>query len=256
MGNISYSAIKTIFFYEVKDFFKEFQFNIIGPLINTFLFVLILLTLDNYYNINIGLKNSYINFLIPGIVMMAVIQTSFNHLSEVIISMKQIGSFNEYLISPISRIEIFISFLLSSIFVCIFLGLINLLALSFFTDYNKINYFILFYYLILTIIIFSSIGALTGFLSYTWDVQSTISNFFIVPISFFSGTFFDINSIHESWKFIFLYNPFYYLVNGFRSAFIETSNSNLFIESMLIIIVSIFFLSTLYIFNKGYKVIN
>jgi len=256
MSNISYSAIKTILFYEVKDYFKEFQFNIIAPLINTFLFVLILSTLNNYYNINIGINNSYIDFLIPGIVIMVVIQSSFNHLSEVIISMKQTGSFNDYLMSPISRIEIFISFLLSSIFVSIIIGLINLFVLSFFTDYNKVNYLILFYYLILTIIIFSSIGALTGFLSFTWDVQSTISNFFIVPISFFSGTFFDISSIHESWKFIFLYNPFYYLVSGFRSAFIDNSNSNLFIESMLIFIVLIFLISTLYIFNKGFKVIN
>ena len=101
MSNISYSAIKTILVYEIKDYFKEFQFNIVAPLINTLLFVFILSTIQNYYSFDIK-ESSYISFLVPGIVMMVVIQSSFNHLSEVIISMKQIGSFNDYLFSPIS----------------------------------------------------------------------------------------------------------------------------------------------------------
>ena len=254
MSNISYSAIKTILIYEIKDFIKEFQFNIIAPLINTLLFVCILSTIENYYNLNTQ-KNSYINFLVPGIVMMVIIQTSYNHLSEVIISMKQTGSFNDYLMSPITRIEIFISFIFSSVFVSIIVGLINLLALSYFTNFDYINYINLFYYLVLTIIIFSSLGALTGFLSFTWDVQSSVSNFFIIPISFFSGTFFPINFLSEKWQFIYRYNPFYYLVHGFRSAFDDKINISLFNEIYILTIVSIFFLSALYIFQKGYKVI-
>ena len=117
MSNISYFAIKTIFIYEVKDFFKEFQFNIVAPLINTLLFVIILSTIESYYSIPSD-GGSYLNFLVPGIIIMVVMQASFNHLSEVIISMKQIGSFNDYLMSPISRIEIFFSLILSSL-VCV-----------------------------------------------------------------------------------------------------------------------------------------
>ena len=254
MSNISYSAIKTIIIFEIRDFFKEFQFNIIAPLISTLLFVFILSTIQNYYSIKIN-ENSYMNFLVPGVVMMVVIQTSFNHLSEILISMKQIGSFNDYLISPISRIEIFISFILSSIFVCLIVGIINLLILTFFTNFDEVNYFNLFYYLVLTIIIFSSLGALTGFLSFTWDVQSTVSNFFIVPISFFSGTFFSINSLDVKWHFIFNCNPFYFLVNGFRGAF-NNKNLNLENELYILILTFIIFFITLFIFQKGYKVID
>ena len=254
MSNISYSTIKTIIIFEIRDFFKEFQFNIIAPLISTLLFVFILSTIQNYYSIKIN-ENSYMNFLVPGVVMMVVIQTSFNHLSEIIISMKQIGSFNDYLMSPISRIEIFLSFILSSIFVCSIVGIINLLILSFFTNFHEINYFNLFYYLFLTIIIFSSLGALTGFLSFTWDVQSTVSNFFIVPISFFSGTFFTINSLSVKWHFIFNYNPFYFLVNGFRGA-LNNKNLNIENEIYILILTSVIFFFTLFIFQKGYKVID
>ena len=96
---------------------------------------------------------------------------------------------------------------------------------------------------------------MTGFLAYTWDIQSTVSNFVIVPISFFSGTFFPINSLNEKWQFIFKYNPFYYFVHGFRGAFIDDIKINLFNQIYILIIVCIFFLSALYIFQKGYKVI-
>ena len=133
-------AIKTIIIHEVKNFFFEFQFNIIAPLINTMLFVFIISTINKYYSFNSG-EASYLNFFIPGMIIVVVIQTSFNHISEVIISMKQIGSFNDYLMSPISRIEIFLSFLISSILVSLSVGVINLCVLSFFTDFNNINFF-------------------------------------------------------------------------------------------------------------------
>ena len=253
MSNISYAAIRAIIFHEIKIFFREFQFNIIAPLISTFLFISILYTLQNYYSMNIK-ESSYINFLIPGIIMMVIIQTSYNHLSEVIISMKQSGSFNDYLTSPISRSEIFISFILSSIFVCSFIGLINLILLSFFTDFSNINYFSFFYYLILTIVIFSSVGASVGFISFTWDFKSAISDFFITPLSFLSGTFFSINAIESKWKFIFDYNPIYHLVSGFRNSFNE-NNFNFFENLALFLLTLTFFMISLLIFQRGYKVI-
>lgn len=255
MSAISYYGIKTIFIFEIQIYFKEFQFNVIAPLINTLLFVLILSTLENYYMSN-NESYSYIKFLVPGIIMMVVIQTSFNHLSEVIISMKQTGSFNDFLISPISRVEIFISFILSSIFVCISVCMINLIALSFFVEFQNIDYLNFFYYLIITIIIFSSIGAITGFLSYRWDSQSSISNFIIMPISFMSGTFFSIESLSDKWKFFYEFNPFYHLVSGFRNSLIQNNKLNFVNEIYILIVLFIFFTIAIIVFKKGYKVIN
>jgi ABC-2 type transport system permease protein len=253
MSDVSYSAIKTISIFEIKDFFKEFHFNIIAPLINTFLFVLIFSTINKFYILDIN-GDSYINFLIPGVVIMIVIQTSFNHLSEVIISMKQTGSFNDYLCSPISRIEIFISFMLSSIVVCTFVGVLNLLILSIFSDFVNLNYFKIFYYILATVITFSSLGALIGFVSFTWDFTSAISNFFVIPVSFLSGTFFPISSLDSEWEKIFTYNPIFHIVEGFRGAFIQ-KEINIHNDVFIILTVFIFFVSSLLIFKKGYKVI-
>ena len=255
MSNFSYFAIKTIIFREIKNFFNEFQYNIIAPLINTLLLVFILFIINNLYNVGF-LKDSYMFFLIPGIIMTVVMQTSFSHLSQVIISMKQIGSFDDYLISPISREEIFLSFLISSIFVCLIVALINIFFLSFFIVFEKIYYFNLIYYLILGILIFSSIGAIIGFLSSTWDFQSSISSFFIIPASFFSGTFFSINSLDPKYKFLLEYNPLYYLVSGFRNAFIQNYQINFYNEMYILILSILIFIIALFIFKKGYGVIS
>ena len=108
MGNISYYAIKTIFFCKLKEFFTEFQYTIISPLVSIFIFFGIFVILNDHY-IFFYKKTNYLEFFVPGFVMMIVMQTSYHNISENLITMKQIGSFNDYLISPISRIEIFLA---------------------------------------------------------------------------------------------------------------------------------------------------
>tara|TARA_Y100000590_G_C15414296_1_gene898824 strand:- start:137 stop:730 length:594 start_codon:yes stop_codon:yes gene_type:complete len=196
------------------------------------------------------------NFLVPGIVIAVVIQTSFNHLSEIIINMKQIGSFNDYLSSPMSRIELYFGFIISSVFVSFIIGIINLSILSLFADFHHINFINLFYYLIICILIFSSLGALTGFLFFTWDLQSTISSFFIVPLSFLSGTFFSIDVIDKKFLFMFEYNPVYYLVSGFRSSFYHNYEIKYYINILLLLFTMSVIICCIYVFKKGYRVIN
>ena len=254
MFNSNFYGIVTIISFEIKSFLREYQHTILAPLINTILFVFIISIIGNNYFNHAG-ENSYVNFIIPGIIIMVVMQTSFNHISEVIINMKQIGSFNDYLISPLSRIEIAIAFLIASIIIGFFITFVNITIISFFNTFEIIKITNLSLNLIMTIVIFSCLGGITGFMSYTWDTQSSISNFFIVPISFLSGTFFSIDSLGNNWKFLFEYNPFYYLVSNFRNSFfyIESFNNNSFFYIFIITTFVLFVF--LYVFKKGYKVI-
>ena len=254
MSSFNFYGVKTIFFFELKYFFKEFQYTILAPLINTILFLFIMSVISKNYFFN-GDDISYLEFVLPGIIIMVIMQTSYNHISELIINMKQIGSFNDYLMSPMSRIEIALSFLFTSIVIGFIITIINIFVLSFFISFQLNNLHLLIFHITLTVIIFTSLGGITGILSYTWDTQSTISNFVIVPISFLSGTFFSIDAVNNSWKFIFYYNPFYYLVNNFRSSFLHDNNENInnkFYLFLLSLLILFFFL---YIFKKGYRVI-
>ena len=253
MSNLSYCAIKTISFQKIREFFSEFQYTIISPLISTVIFVVILRTIRNYYSLDEN--GNYLNFVVPGIIIMTVMQVSYQNISESLIFMKQIGSFNDYLMSPISRTEILLSMLTASIFVGIFTGLSNIIVLTFFVKFHSFNFFFIIYYLFLTSLIFSSIGSIIGFLFFTWDIQSSISNFIIMPISFLSGTFFSIHAINPKWMFLFKINPFYYLVNKFRLSFYDEYYINIKEESFLFFFSIIFLIMSVFIYKKGYRTI-
>ena len=253
MSNISYYAIKTIFFQKIREFFSEFQYTIISPLVSTIILVVILSAISNFYSLDV--KGNYLNFVVPGIIIMTVMQVTYQNISESLIFMKQIGSFNDYLMSPISRSEILFSMLTASIFIGIFTGLVNIIVLTFFVKFYSLNYFFIIYYLFLTSLIFSSIGSIIGFLFFTWDVQSSVSNFIIVPISFLSGTFFSIHAIDTKWMFLFKINPFYYLVNKFRLSFYDEYYVNIKDELFLFFLSLIFLILSIFIYNKGYRTI-
>ena len=253
MSNLSYYAIKTISYQKIREFFSEFQYTIISPLVSTIIFVVIFSTVSNYYSLDV--KENYLNFVVPGIIIMTVMQVSYQNISESLIFMKQIGSFNDYLMSPISRTEILFSLLTASIFIGIFTGLVNIIVLTFFVKLHSFNFFYIIYYLFLTSLIFSSIGSIIGFLFFTWDTQSSISNFIIVPISFLSGTFFSIHVIDPKWMFLFKINPFYYLVNKFRLSFYDEYYINIKEESFLFFFSLIFLIISIFIYKKGYRTI-
>ena len=203
MRNFSYYAIITIIKFRIREYFSEYLYSIIAPLINTVLFVIIFSTIDRYYALKMN-DQSFIEFLIPGLILMTVVQESYDNSSSTLVNMKQIGSFSDYLTAPLTRIEIFLSFIISSIIIGIFLGIINFLILSLFINFEKIEIKYFIYYLTIAIIFFSSLGCLIGFLSYTWDTQITVSSFFCYPIKFFIWYFFFYSSVTRIFEIFIL----------------------------------------------------
>ncbi len=252
---LNYFAIFTIVKFRIREFLFEYHYSILAPIVSNLLFIIIFSTIDRYYSLSVG-GLSFIEFLVPGLIVMIVAQESFDNPSVSIINSKQIGSFDDFLLAPLSRIEVFIAYILSQIIIGLIVGSINLVILSYFISFNFFSLFSFVYYLSLVIIFFSSIGSVVGFLSYRWDTQSTVSNFFISPINFLSGTFFSINSLPESFKLILFYNPYYYMISFFRNSFYFKSEIDLFINFIIIAFVSFIFIISGYIFYRGYNVIK
>ena len=252
---LNFFAIFTIVKFRVREFTSDYHYSILAPLTSNILFVIIFSTIDRYYSLsNEGL--SFMQFLIPGLIIMVVAQESFDNPSVSIVNSKQIGSFDDFLMAPLSRVEIFIAYLISQIFIGLFLGIINFIILSFFISYNYFSLISFVYYLALVIIFFSSLGSLIGFLAYRWDTISTVSNFFVSPINFLSGTFFSISALPDEFKYILLYNPYYYLISYFRNSFYIDAEVDYYVNTIIFIFVFSSFLLTAYVFYRGFKVIK
>ena len=251
---ISYFAIYSIIKFRLREYILEYHYSIFAPIFSNLLYILIFSTIDRYYTLSFD-EVSFIEFLIPGLIIMIVAQESYDNPSASLINSKQIGSFDDFLLAPITRIEIFISYILSQVLIGFFLAIISLFIFSFFVEFENYSFFF-FYYLILVIIFFSSLGCIVGFIAFNWDTQSTVSNFFVTPINFLSGTFFSINVLPDNLKAIFIYNPYYYIVSFFRNSFYYTFEFNLFQNFAIFTFVICFFILGGFIFYRGYKVIK
>ena len=150
---INFFAIFTIVKFRFREFTSDYHYSILAPLTSNLLFVIIFSTIDRYYSLS-NENLSFMQFLIPGLIIMVVAQESFDNPSVSIVNSKQIGSFDDFLIAPLSRVEIFIAYLISQIFIGLFLGIINFLILSFFISYNYFSLISFIYYLTLVIIFF------------------------------------------------------------------------------------------------------
>ncbi len=252
---INFRAIYSIIAFRLKEFFLEYQYSLLAPVTTNILFILVFLTIENYYSLSIDSK-SFVQFIAPGLIIMIVAQESYDHPSVTLVNMKQIGSFDDWLIAPISRIEILISLLISSIIMGFIIAILNIFIFSFFINIAVSNYLFLSYYLIIVIIFFSCLGCVVGVLFNTWDTQSTFSNFFVTPLNFLSGTFFSIGHLSENFKFILYYNPYYYVVSFFRNCFNNEYNFLLLQNLYIFIFVLFSFFITAFIYHRGYKVIQ
>ena len=252
---INFFAMFTIVKFRIREFLTEYHYSILAPLTTNLLFIIIFSTIDRYYSLS-NENISFIEFLIPGLIIMIVAQESYDNPSVTLVNMKQIGSLDDWLIAPISRIEILISLLINSIIIGFIIAISNLIIFSFLIDIKIINYLFFCYYLILVIIFFACLGCFVGILFKTWDTQSTFSNFFVTPLNFLSGTFFSITYLPENLKFILYYNPYYYVVKFFRSCFedgfVFKSEQNIYILSFIFVS----FIITAYVYFKGYSIIK
>ena len=252
---INFRAIYSIIAFRLKEFILEYQYSLLAPVTTNILFILVFLTIENYYSLSIDSK-SFVQFIAPGLIIMIVAQESYDNPSVTLVNMKQIGSFDDWLIAPISRIEILISLLISSIIMGFIIAILNIFIFSFFINIAVSNYLFLSYYLIIVIIFFSCLGCVVGVLFNTWDTQSTFSNFFVTPLNFLSGTFFSISHLSENFQFILYYNPYYYVVSFFRNCFNNEYNFLLLQNLYIFIFVLFSFFITAFIYHRGYKVIQ
>ena len=128
---INISAIFTIIALKIKEIFQEYHYSILAPLITNLLFIIIFLTVENYYSLSIN-NYSFVQFIAPGLILMIVAQESYFNTSATLINMKQIGSLEDWLMAPIFRFEILFSLVCSALIIGIFLAILNFIAFSFF----------------------------------------------------------------------------------------------------------------------------
>jgi len=196
--------------------------------------------------------HSYMDFIVPGIIMMAVITNSYTNVVSSFFSTKFMKSIEEILVSPTPNYVIMLGYVAGGIFRGILVGIIVLLISLFFTKLQIFNLLVVVLFILLTSIVFALGGFLNGIFAKKFDDLTIIPTFFLAPLTYLGGVFYSISVLPPFWQTISLLNPIIYLVNGFRYGFLGISDINIWIGLiMLTIFTIILFYYNLHLMKKG-----
>lgn len=202
------------------------------------------------------IKNvTYLEFIIPGILMMSLITGTYANNSTSIFMFKWLNYIEGLLVSPLSYIEMVGAFTLGGVVRGLITGIIIYIISLFFysgTIFNPILFILL---IIIVSLIFSSLGLITGLWADNWDQLNIWSTFLITPLVFLGGVFHSITLIPENLQIITKINPIFYMIDALRYSMLGISESNLFIGAIVMIFSAIFFFFfSVYLFKIGYKI--
>ena len=246
------SGFPTLLFKEVKRFYKVAFQTVAAPVLTAVLYLMIfghVLEGREVYG-----RLSYTAFLIPGLVMMSVLQNAFANTSSSLIQSKVTGNLVFVLLAPLSHFEFYSAYILAAVFRGIVVGLgVLLITIWFATPTLEYPLWIL-AFAFLGAAILGSLGLIAGIWADKYDQLAAFQNFIIMPATMLSGVFYSIHSLPPAWQVVSHFNPFFYMIDGFRYGFFGVSDnspwSSLVIVFCFFVVVSVIALRLL---QKGYK---
>jgi ABC-2 type transport system permease protein len=218
-AGVNWIGLRTLTVREIMRFMKVSAQTVIAPLISTILFVMV-------FALALGAKGgpvpgvAYVDFLAPGLVMMAIINNAFQNASSSLIIAKIQGNAVDFLMPPLSALELTIAFLVGAAVRGIVVGVASLLAVAWFANVMPQHVWAVIVFSVCASLIFGAIGLLGGIWADKFDHLAAVTNFVVTPLTFLSGTFYSIDQLPEPFATIGHYNPVFFLIDGFRYGFI------------------------------------
>lgn len=243
----------TLLYKELLRFWKVGFQTIMAPMVSTLLYLLIFFHVLEAH-VEVYPNVAYTIFLIPGLVMMAVIQNAFANSSSSMIQSKISGNIVFILLSPLSYQAIFFAYILASIVRGLLVGLgVYLVTLVFFDIPLQLPWWALLF-VILGCALLSALGLIAGIWADKFDQLAAFQNFIILPLTFLSGVFYTLHSLPAGWQYLSHLNPFFYMIDGFRYGFFGVSDISPYI-SLVIVALCLLAISLLAIrmLKTGYK---
>ena len=242
-----------LFWKELVRFGKVAFQTVLAPIITSLLYLLVFShVLGGRLTVYEGV--SYTSFLVPGLIMMAVVQNGFANSSSSLIQSKITGNLVFVLITPLTYLEFFVAYVAASIVRALAVGSGVLVVAFVVVDVPVHNYFIVLGFALMGSAALASLGILAAIWAEKYDQLAAFQNFVIMPLSFLSGVFYSIHSLPTFWQTMSHFNPFFYMIDGFRYGFFGVSDVPVALSlSVCLALLVLLALLTLTILKAGYK---
>jgi len=245
-------GFRTLLYKEVLRFWKVGFQTVAAPVLTALLYLPIFShVLDAQVQVN---NVRYAAFLIPGLVMMSVLQNAFANTSSSLIQSKVMGSVVFILLPPISYVEFYLAYVGAAMLRGLMVGVGVLAATAWFAPLSFVAPFWILAFAIIGGGIMGSLGMIAGIWADKFDQLSGFQNFVIMPLTMLSGVFYSIHSLPPFWQRVSHFNPVFYMIDGFRYGFFGVSDvapvTSLAVVATSFVVVA---LTTLALLRSGYK---
>ncbi len=218
-------GFQTLFYKEILRFWKVATQTLTAPIVTAMLYLLIFgHVLEEHVQVYPGVR--YTAFLIPGLVMMSVLQNSFANSSSSLIQSKITGNLVFVLLPPLSHWELFSAYVLAAVVRGFAVGAGVFVITAWFAHLNFIAPWWILIFALMGATMLGTMGLIAGIWAEKFDQLAAFQNFLIMPATFLSGVFYSIHSLPPVWQTISRFNPFFYMIDGFRFGFFGQSDIN------------------------------
>ena len=252
-GRFNGLGLWTLYRKEVHRFLKVWMQTMMAPIITTLLFLAIFsLALAGLRPDINGVQ--FVNFLAPGLIMMAMVQNAFANASSSLLVAKVQGNVVDFLMPPLSPAELNIGISMGGLTRGLFVGAGTFVGMSFFVDMSIHSIWAALFYAGIASALMSQIGLLGGIWAEKFDHLATVTNFVITPLSFLSGTFYSVNQLPKFAYDVTQYNPFFYMIDGFRFALTGQAEGSLLFGAGYLIVLTLLLAGVCqYVLTTGYR---
>ncbi|CAL61606.2 putative ABC-2 type transport system, permease component [Herminiimonas arsenicoxydans] len=251
--NMNFYAIRAIYHFELARTWRTLMQSIAAPVISTSLYFVV-------FGAAIGARMVEVNgvsygaFIVPGLIMMALMTESISNASFGIFMPKYAGTIYEVLSAPVSYVEIVIGYVGAAATKSIILGVLILATARLFVSFDIAHPVLMVAFLILTAVTFSLFGFIIGIWATGFEKLQIIPMLIVTPLAFLGGSFYSISMLPPVWQKIALINPVVYLISGFRWSFYGTSDVNVAISAgMTLVFLALCMTAVWWIFKTGYR---
>ncbi len=232
-AGVNWTGLITLYGKEVRRFWKVGLQTIAGPVVQTLLYMMIfVVAMGKARPLVDGVP--FANFVAPGLIMMAILQNAFANSSSSLIQAKIMGTAPDFLTPPLSPFEQAAAFSLGAATRGVVVGLVTAASVWPFAHFGIASVPAILFYAVASSLLMGFVGVVTGLWAEKFDHLAAITTFIVGPLTFLSGTFYSITALPEPFRDIARFNPFFYVIDGFRFGFTGHADGNLAIGAVFV----------------------
>lgn len=223
---VNWTGLRTLYGKEVRRFWKVGMQTVAAPVVTTLLYMLVFV---------VAMKGSrapvegtpFAQFVGPGLIMMAILNNAFANSSSSLIQAKIMGLTPDFMTPPLAPFEQVTAFALGAATRGVFVGAVTAAATWPFAHFHIAHFWAVIYFGGIASLLLGLVGIMAGLWSEKFDHLAAVTNFIVMPMTFLSGTFYLVDKLPEPFRTVTHFNPFFYLIDGFRYGFIGQADGSL-----------------------------